>query len=320
MKILTVTPNPALDLTAQAPNWQVGSVNKVQHAQSDAGGKGINVAALLADWNGLSNEELAVGVTGFLGAGNAAPFERLFVQRGIEDHFLRVEGETRLGIKIVDPATAETTDFNLPGVKISSSQEQDLLGLLAKIGPEQNACVLAGSLPPGISADFYVKAVAQLRGAGCPFIAVDTSGEALRLLLQAETLPHLLKPNIHELEAALERSLSSDEEQIEAARALLKRGAEWVALSLGEKGAWLVSAEGVVKAVPPKVQVVSTVGAGDAMVAGLVSARLAGLEPELAIARATAFSAANITRLGAGLPSLQELMNLQQQVTLKKGS
>lgn len=320
MKVLTVTPNPALDLTAQAPNWQVGAVNSVQAAQTDAGGKGVNVAALLADWARIGGEAIDVVVTGFLGSANSALFERLFLQRGIEDHFLRVEGETRLGLKIVDPTSAETTDFNLPGPSVSAEQENALLELVAGHGAEANACVLAGSLPPGVSSDFYVRAVAELRAAGCGFIAVDTSGEALRQLLRARALPHLLKPNIHELEDALGQALPTDEDRLSAARELLKGGAEWVIISLGAEGAWLVWKGGAVKATPPKVEVRSTVGAGDAMVAGLVGARLAGLSPEAALKRATAFAAGNITRLGASLPPLQELNDLQAQVALHKGS
>ncbi|MDO4264840.1 MAG: PfkB family carbohydrate kinase, partial [Deinococcus sp.] len=103
MKVLTVTLNPALDLTVQAPGWQPGQVNVTAAAQTDAGGKGVNVAALLADWSRQSGEPLEVSAGGFLGAGNAGPFEALFRERGIQDAFMRIPGETRLGLKIVDP-------------------------------------------------------------------------------------------------------------------------------------------------------------------------------------------------------------------------
>ncbi|MDO4264841.1 MAG: 1-phosphofructokinase family hexose kinase, partial [Deinococcus sp.] len=212
-----------------------------------------------------------------------------------------------------------TTDFNLPGVRVSAAQLDALLGQLRHLAAEQDAVVLAGSLPPGMPADIYARAVAALRQNGVPLVAADTSGEALRHLLAAPTLPHLLKPNIHELEAALGRELPTDAARLEAARDLLERGAEWVALSLGEEGAWLVWAGGAVRALPPQVDVVSTVGAGDAMVAGLVSARLSGLTPSEALRRATAFAAGNITRLGANLPPHDELMALQRQVHLQKG-
>lgn len=313
--VLTVTPNPALDLAVQAPNWQPDAVNLAAHAQTDAGGKGVNVAALLADWS----QALSVSASGFLGAENAGPFEALFRERGIRDEFLRLPGETRLGIKITDPAAGHTTDFNLPGLRVSPADEAALLEKLTALAPTQSAVVLAGSLPPSTAPDFYARAVGRLRRtdneASGPLLAVDTSGEALRMVLQAEVLPHILKPNIHELEAALGRPLPDDAAQIGAARELLQRGAQWVALSLGAAGAWLVWPEGAVRAQPPRVQVLSTVGAGDAMVAGLVSAWLDGLTPSEALRRATAFSAGNITRLGAHLPPHAELLALQAQVT-----
>ncbi|GHF93899.1 1-phosphofructokinase [Deinococcus piscis] len=319
MNVLTVTFNPALDLTVQAPSWHPGQVNVAAAAQTDAGGKGVNVAALLADWTRQSGEPLQVSASGFLGTGNAGPFEALFRERGIQDAFVRVAGETRLGLKIVDPEAGSTTDFNLPGVQVSAAQLDGLLGQLRDLAGTQDAAVLAGSLPPGVPAETYARVVAALRQSGVPFVAADTSGEALRRLLAAPTLPHLLKPNIHELEVALGRELPTDADRLAAARELLERGAEWVALSLGEEGAWLVWAGGAVKAVPPQVDVVSTVGAGDAMVAGLVSARLAGLGPAEALSRATAFAAGNITRLGAQLPPHDELMALHRQVRLQKG-
>ncbi|ADY27349.1 1-phosphofructokinase (plasmid) [Deinococcus proteolyticus MRP] len=320
MKVLTVTLNPALDLTVQAPGWQPGAVNVVPRAQTDAGGKGVNVAALLADWAAQSGEALSVSAGGFLGAGNASAFEALFRERGIADVFTRIPGETRLGVKIVDPQASSTTDFNLPGVQVSAAQLEEMLGHLSGLARQQDAVVLAGSLPPGVPPDLYARAVAALaQGGSGPLLAVDTSGPALRELLQAERLPQLLKPNIHELEAALGRLLPSDADRLDAARELLARGAEWVALSLGEEGAWLVWEGGAVRALPPRVDVVSTVGAGDAMVAGLVSARLAGLDPAAALRRATAFAAGNITRLGAKLPPYDELMALHPQVRLQKG-
>lgn len=314
-RTLTLTLNPALDLTVRADGWQRGEVNAGQGMSLDAGGKGVNVASFLADWG------LEVTATGLLGDANAETFEALFRAKGITDAFVRVPGQTRVGVKLVDHAAQETTDINLPGLAATPDALAKLDEHLSALAPQHAACVLAGSLPPGVEAGYYAALVARLRAAGT-FAALDTSGPALSAALSADLLPNLVKPNHHELSAALGRPLSTEGELLRAARDLLARGAELVAISQGEEGALIVSAEGAVRARPPRVQVVSTVGAGDAMVAGLVSAHMDGLSLADAARRATSFSVGTITRLGAHLPSREELARYAGQVhveTLEAG-
>src|SRR5438105_8840919 len=111
-KVITITLNPAIDQTLGIPGFAAGAVNRVAWSQQDAGGKGVNVAALLADLG------VPVAATGFLGADNPTLFENLFRQKGIEDRFVRVAGATRVGIKIVDDRMAgRTTDVNFPGLE-----------------------------------------------------------------------------------------------------------------------------------------------------------------------------------------------------------
>ncbi|GGR92480.1 1-phosphofructokinase [Deinococcus sedimenti] len=309
-RVLTVTLNPALDLTVQAAGWQRGEVNAAQGAQQDAGGKGVNVASILADWGA------PVAATGLLGRDNAAPFETLFRDKGVSDEFVRVPGATRVGLKIVDPTRGDTTDLNLPGLTVSARALAHLQATLRSQPAGVEVVALCGSLPPGVHASFYAEEVARLREQG-RFAVLDTSGEALRAALTADTLPQLIKPNIHELEAALGHPLPTDADVLAAARELIRRGAELVAVSQGERGALLVTAREAVFARPPRVTVQSTVGAGDAMVAGLISAHLDGLNLESAARRATSFSAGSITRLGAHLPPRAELDALAAQVQIE---
>ncbi|UBV44980.1 1-phosphofructokinase (plasmid) [Deinococcus taeanensis] len=308
-RVVTVTLNPALDLTVQAARWQRGEVNAARAAQQDAGGKGVNVASFLADWG------VSVTVTGLLGRDNASPFEALFRTKGVTDAFVRVPGATRVGLKIVDPEQGDTTDLNLPGLTVSDRALTDLHATLHAQTAAAEVVVMAGSLPPGVPAGFYAQEVARLRAQG-RFVALDTSGDALREALTASTLPDLIKPNIHELETALGQPLPSDDAVLQAARELIRRGARLVAVSQGERGALLVTAADAVFARPPRVTVQSTVGAGDAMVAGLISAHLDGLDLPHTARRATAFSAGSITRLGAHLPSRPDLDTLAAQVTV----
>ncbi|MGM9321798.1 1-phosphofructokinase family hexose kinase [Deinococcus aquaticus] len=322
--VTALTMNPALDLTVRADGWQRGEVNAGQSLQQDAGGKGVNVASILADWSRAdwsrsapdrAGQEgaLSVTATGLLGRDNAAPFEALFREKGVTDAFVRVSGATRVGVKLVDGAAQETTDINLPGLSATPETLAELHAALSDLSARSDAVVLAGSLPPGVPADYYATLTAQLRAAGV-FVALDTSGAALNAALAAPVLPDLIKPNIHELEGALGRRLNGDAEVLQAARDLIARGAQIVAVSQGERGALIVTATGAVFARPPRVQVLSTVGAGDAMVAGLVSAHISGLSLEDAARRATSFSAGSITRLGPHLPDPAALAALAAQV------
>lgn len=306
-RVATLTLNPALDMTVRADGWQPNTVNSGQDMHLSAGGKGVNVASILADWG------ITVTATGLLGAENAGSFETLFRAKHIQDAFIRVPGSTRVGVKIVDHAKQETTDINLPGLGATPELLKALEAQLDELTASHDVFVLAGSLPPGIAGDHYARLVAKLRAAG-KFVALDTSGPALTAVLNADTLPNLVKPNNHELSAALGRDLNSEQDLLDAARTLLTRGADLVAVSQGEEGALLVTRDETVKARPPRVPVVSTVGAGDAMVAGLVAAHLDGLPLPAAARRATSFSVGTITRLGAHLPPRAELDAIAAQV------
>jgi 1-phosphofructokinase len=311
--VVTLTLNPALDMTVRVDGLRLGEVNSGQTLQTDAGGKGVNVASFLADWGREEPGGLNVTATGLLGADNAAPFETLLRGKGITDAFVRVPGATRFGVKLSDHAAQETTDINLPGLSAAPEHLAEVRARLRELAAGGGVFVLAGSLPPGVPGELYAELAAELRAAGA-YVALDTSGAGLTAVLNAATLPQLVKPNIHELEAALGRTLGTEAKVLAAAHELLSRGAEVVAVSQGEQGALIVTAAGAVRAVPPRVQVVSTVGAGDAMVAGLVASHLAGLSLPDAARRATSFSVGNITRLGAHLPPRAELDGYAAQV------
>ena len=292
VEVVTVTPNPALDWTLTIPGFTAGAVNRVTAQRTRAGGKGVNVAARLAAHGHR------VAATGFLGRDNAAPFEALLGDLGIEDRFVRLDGATRVGIKIVDPDGAETTDVNFPGLAPDDTELLALDDTLAALGAAgARWAVLAGSLPPGVPATFYADATRALREAGCR-VALDTSGDALRHAIDAR--PQLVKPNVHELEALVGTPLPTRDLVIAAARDLVRRGVELVVVSMGADGALFVREGEAVLAVPPTVAVGSTVGAGDAMVAGTVSGLLRGLPLGETAQLATAFSVAAIALGEAG--------------------
>jgi 1-phosphofructokinase len=303
--LATVTLNPAIDRTVTIENFTAGKVNRAGEVRSNPGGKGVNVASALADFG------LCVSVTGFLGRENAADFEKLFAQKGIEDRFVRIDGQTRVGIKIVDPVRNDTTDINFPGPAPTSGDLASLRERLEAI--DARWFVLAGSLPLGVEATFYGDLVTLLKSRGCK-VALDTSGESLEKALKSG--PDLIKPNIHELEALLGDRLEGEEAVVSAAQRLVAGGIELVIVSMGPEGACYVTADECLVARPPDVEVRSTVGAGDAMVAGTVAGRLRDLSLGDCARMGTAFSLEALSRIESGISSPDAIAIAMDTVTL----
>lgn len=307
-KIVTVTLNPAIDQTVRVDDFAANQVNRAQAMQFDAGGKGVNVASFLVDYG------LGVTATGFLGDANVQIFEVLFAVKGIGDRFVHLPGYTRTNVKIVDEAQQQTTDINMRGLTPTKLALQELQETVADLAQTHDWFVLSGNLPPGVPETIYADLIVQIKAQGKQ-VALDASQAALQAGLLAG--PTLAKPNIHELEQILGGTLTTETAVIAAARELLDMGIELVVVSRGEQGALLVTETEVVTAVPPQIPVKSTVGAGDAMVAGLIAGRIAQLPlPDLA-RLATAFSLEAVSRVGAHLPDLQALRERMSQVLVR---
>jgi 1-phosphofructokinase len=307
MRIATVTLTPALDQTVRVDNFRTNTVNYGQEMQFSAGGKGVNVASFLAD-AGFSTT-----VTGFLGQDNADIFEQAFADKQIEDQFVRIPGRTRIGVKIVDEVRQQTTDINMRGLT-PPPQAMDALHL--KIKQLADYCdwfVLSGRLPPGVPTATYAILINQLKTYGKP-VVLDTSNEALREGIQAG--PTIVKPNVDELRQLTGQELTNNDAIEQAARQLLHKGIQLIIVSMGERGAMFMDQTSTLIAVPPPVQVKSTVGAGDAMVAGFVAGQIQGLNLADCARLATAFSLGAITRTGSSLPARETLQAYSQQVTV----
>ncbi|HEY9734983.1 MAG TPA: PfkB family carbohydrate kinase, partial [Trichocoleus sp.] len=150
--IATVTLNPAIDQTVAVANFTANTVNRVAWEQSDAGGKGVNVASFLADWANENPNSLRISATGFLGAENRGLFQRLFDQKGICDRFVSIPGKTRSNIKIVDDAQQQVTDLNFPGAVPQVEHLDRLWNALGELTASHDWFVLSGSLPKGVPA------------------------------------------------------------------------------------------------------------------------------------------------------------------------
>ncbi|WP_040267231.1 1-phosphofructokinase [Pseudomonas rhodesiae] len=306
-RILTLTLNPALDLTVRLARLEPGEVNRSETLLTHAAGKGVNVAQVLADLG----HQLTVG--GFLGADNPQAFDALIARRGFADAFIRVPGETRSNIKIAEQ-DGRVTDINAPGPQVSEQAQQALLNQLTLIAPGHDAVVVAGSLPRGVSAQWLHHVLAQLKGLGLK-VALDTSGEALRAGLRAG--PWLVKPNTEELADALDCPTDSLEQQRQAAQRLHAQGVEHVVVSHGADGVNWFSPTLALHATPPKVSVASTVGAGDSLLAGMLHGLLSGEAPEQTLRRATAIAAMAVTQIGFGISDDAQLAHLQSGVDVR---
>jgi 1-phosphofructokinase len=305
-KILTLTLNPALDITVSLDALRLGHVNRAQDQHSHAAGKGLNVAQVLAD---LGH---SVTVGGFLGQDNLQPFEALIEWRGFADCFVRVPGETRSNLKLVE-ADGRVTDINGQGPQVDEAACEALMRLLEQVAPGHDAVVVAGSLPRGISPDWFARLLEQLKGQGLR-VALDSSGAALRAGLQSA--PWLVKPNTEELGEVLGLDVNSAAEQQAAAQRLLATGVEHVVVSAGEQGVSWFTGGHTLHAQPPQVQVASTVGAGDSLVAGMVHGLLLAEAPAQTLRRATAIAAQAVTQVGFGIRDREQLARLEAAVQL----
>ncbi|MCG6574210.1 1-phosphofructokinase [Pseudomonas sp. AF32] len=306
-KILTLTLNPALDLTVELVRLEPGQVNRSDAMHSHAAGKGVNVAQVLADLGHT------LTVSGFLGEDNAQAFETLFAQRGFVDAFIRVPGETRSNIKLAEQ-DGRITDLNGPGPMVDEAAQQALLARLDQIAPEHDVVVVAGSLPRGVSPQWLQGLVMRLKSLGLK-VALDTSGEALRVALAAG--PWLIKPNTEELADALGCEVVTERAQAHAAQRLHTEGVEHVVISHGAEGVNWFSGGSALHASPPKVTVASTVGAGDSLLAGMLHGLLGVHTPEQTLRTATAIAAMAVTQIGFGIHDTALLASLEQGVRVR---
>ncbi|SIN85071.1 1-phosphofructokinase [Salinivibrio sp. ES.052] len=305
--ILTVTFNPALDMTGALGVLQAGDVNLVQNYNLHPAGKGVNVARVLSDLGA------DVSVSGFLGADNQDPFAHLFTEQGVHDHFLRVPGVSRTNVKLVEK-DGRVTDLNFPGMAVEQTHIDAFTEALLSLADDHEWIVLAGSLPPGLSTVQLNTWISSLSQKGKKVI-VDTSQHALRAAVDA--VPWLIKPNEAELAQCLNAPITNEQAELLArGEQLFAQGIANIVISRGVDGVLWRDHQGWLKAVAPAQTVVSTVGAGDSLVAGLVWGCQAGLKKEAALCRAVALSALAVTQVGVGVGDIEDVNQLTEQISV----
>ncbi|MFG2128928.1 1-phosphofructokinase family hexose kinase [Streptomyces sp. NPDC048751] len=285
--ILTVTLNTALDITYRVPVLRPHGSHRVTEVVERPGGKGLNVARVLG---ALGHE---VTVTGFVGGATGRVVrEQLLGVPGIVDALVPVAGATRRTIAVVDERTGDTTQLNEPGPLVAPAEWSAFQKAYEDLLPSASAVALCGSLPPGVPVGAYAGLVRTARTANVP-VLLDTSGEPLRRGVAAR--PDVVKPNAEEL-----AELTGSHEPLRATQDARRRGARAVVASLGPEGLLASTPEGRWRARPPARAHGNPTGAGDSVVAGLLSGLVEHLPwPEI-LARAAALSVATVLSSVAG--------------------
>ena len=309
LPIVTVTLNPALDRTLHLPNFTLGKVNRVDTERTDPGGKGINVAKVIT---ALGNP---VVVTGFLGKKNAYTFQDYFKQENIVDRFVETSGENRENIKIVDTTTDVVSELNFPGMIPTAADLKNLQDILRQLAVKHKWFVLSGSLPLTVPTDIYATFIEMLHQYDCNVI-LDTSGPALSAGIAAK--PFAVKPNLPELSQLMQAPMESDKDILGAVKQLLRQGISQVAISLGEKGSLVGDCQQILRAKAPAVPVSSTVGAGDAFVAGFSVGQARSLSLADSIRLASAAASASVILPGTQAASLSDVNKLIHKIEIEE--
>ncbi len=308
--IITVTLNPAIDKTSTVDKLKMGSINRTSNVVYDPGGKGINVSKTILTLGGNSV------ATGFTGGYFGMMLERDLVDHGIAVNFVHIDHEIRTNTKIVD-SEGNITEFNEPGFTVTEFEKERLINKLANLASKDAIFVLSGSLPVGIEKSIYADLTALLRGKGAKVYA-DFEGEALKYALEAECVPNLLKPNRTEILKYYGKDDATEAELIDMGKQIIAKGVEIVIISCGANGALFFHNDKVYKSPALDVEVRSTVGAGDSMMAVFAYYGERGYSFEDAMKMSMAVSAGSITTEGTRPASAEVVAELLKDVTFEE--
>ena len=289
--IYTITLNPALDRTLWIQKVRDDVSNRILEEKSFAGGKSVDVSKVLKN---LGVDNIALG---FVGGFAGRELEGRLLNEGIETDFVRVSGETRTNIIIHETGTGKQLAFNARGPEIKPDELMQFIEQLEKL-PCGEVVAIGGSIPLGVSPEIYRKIINLVKKCQAK-VVLDVDGEALRQGIKA--LPNVIKPNIHELSELAGRELNGLDDVVSAARSINQQGVEIVLVSMGAKGILLVSDGEQYLAVPPNVNVESTIGAGDSSVAGFIFGLVQGKDLKQCLIYAVAAGTATTLRQGTAL-------------------
>ncbi len=310
--ILTVTLNIALDRTVAVPRIALGNRHRAVDSRTVAGGKGVNVArALKCLGEPVIATGLAAGPTG-------ARIRELLDAEAVLHDFVEVGGDARTNLSIVDPASGEQTEINERGPQVGPSDLERFSERLSYLAGGADFCLIAGSLPPGAETDAYADLISVLRDLDVPTL-LDTDGEPMRAGLRAQ--PAVVAPNVAEAEEAVGYEFSEPDDVLTGLSGLIEMGAE-EAIITTESGCVAITGAPQARvrnraSIEP-LPAVSSVGSGDAFLAGYAKSRRAGLSPQGCLAYGVACGAESTQHLGAGMLDANEVGKLVDRVTVER--
>lgn len=307
--ILTITLNPALDVATSCEQLQPSHKLRCTHARHFPGGGGINVARVVQR---LGGDCLALYLAGGM---VGQRLQDLVLAEGVPSHRLPIADETRESFSVFENSTGREYRFVLPGPDVTAREWRACVAFLESIDPAPRYVVLSGSLPPTLATDSYAQLAALAQSRGCK-VVLDSSGAPLAAGLANGV--HLIKPSLRELSDLAGAHLEDETQWRAAAQALVNGGrAELVALSLGERGAMLFSAEGAWRADALQVDVKGSTGAGDSFLAAMLWALNAGHDPVQAFRYGVAAGTAALLHTGTILCRTEDIRSLLASVRIQ---
>ena len=310
--ILTVTLNAAIDRTVAVPNFRLGQRHRAVESRTVAGGKGVNVARALKL---LGRPVIATGLVG--GSAGTRIVERLGEESILND-FTRISGESRTNLAVVDPTNGEQTEINERGPQVTAEEVDRFVEKLLYLAQGASICVIAGSIPPGCDPDVYARLVSELKTLGVTTV-LDSDGEQMRAGLRAE--PAIVVPNSLEAEEAVGFEFNDAGDRAMGLAGLIEMGAGEAIITSADGCAAIVGVgadrrryEVEIEPMEP----ISSVGSGDAFLAGYVAARYEGLSEPDCLAYGVACGAESTQHFGAGTLEPKEVKRLLAHIQVSE--
>ncbi len=306
--ILTVTLNAAIDRTVAVPNFRLGHRHRAVESRTVSGGKGINVARALKL---LGRPVIA---TGFAGGPTGSRLLAQLREEAVLTDFTQIAAETRINLAVIDPTSGEQTEIAERGPAVSPEEVERFVDRLGYLADGAELCVLAGSLPPGAGDDLYARMVKDLGERRVP-VVLDVEGDAMRAGLRAG--PSVVTPNEREAEELVGQEFADRSDLVQGLTELIRLGAGEAAITRPD-GCVAVVGEGAEKRFlevrTESLEPVSTVGSGDAFLAGYVAARYDGRSPGDCLAYGVACGAESTQHFGAGMVDRNQVERLLGEV------
>ena len=317
--IITVTLNAAIDKTLEVPNFRLGRRHRSVEQRTMPGGKGVNVA------RAIKRLGRPVVATGFAGGPAGTRLVEGLTEESILNDFVRIREESRTNTAVLDPTAGardgeprgETTEVNEPGPAVSTQEVELFRDKLLYLAQGAQICVFAGSLPRGVPSDLYADLVREVRKLGVTTV-LDTDGEPLRQAVRAE--PAVVSPNVLEAEELVGHEFNDDEVRVIAVREMVQLGAEEAIMTVGDGCFAQVLVDGAPRLYRIRVEprpARSTIGSGDAFLAGYVACRYTGSAAEECLRFAVACGAESTEHLGAGVLDPAKVERVRAEVEVE---